>query len=182
MTWILTQSYRIFDLFSPAPEMVHWGDVVRGLSRENRFTNQLPLRSFYTVAEHSVHVSCLVPREARLQALFHDAAEAYIGDISAPLKTMLGDNLAVIENRIIAAIGERFEIDFSLHKEAIKRADLEMLQAEKEQLYPNNRNYFPATVGIAAANVKLQYWSPRKAEEMFCRRYTEITGKEIIYV
>lgn len=65
-------------------------DIMDGLSKICRYNGQI--NRFYSVAEHSVLVSlyaeALGDQEAMLPALFHDAHEAYTGDIPSPHKAM----------------------------------------------------------------------------------------------
>lgn len=82
--WILTFSGERFYPFSPAPEEVKTKDIAHALANICRFNGHT--RGFYSVAAHSVHVSRLVPPEFALEALLHDAAEAYVGDMVRPLK------------------------------------------------------------------------------------------------
>lgn len=43
----------------------------------------------YSVAEHSIRLTQLVGERFKFEALLHDAAEAYLGDVIAPLKMHL---------------------------------------------------------------------------------------------
>lgn len=70
--------------FNPIPSEIALDDVARGLAYRCRWGGQT--RRYYSVAEHSIHVACRCFDEHRLWGLLHDAAEAYIGDIPAPIK------------------------------------------------------------------------------------------------
>lgn len=137
--WICTASGRVFDLQHPTPDMVDLGDIAHALAHLCRFTGHC--RRHYSVAEHSVRVSWLVSGDLRLPSLLHDAAEAYMGDWSSPLKAMIREEapglVERIEGRIEAAIAERFGFDPALlHHPEIKRADRVMYATEKRDIMP----------------------------------------------
>ena len=86
MSVILLFSGRYVDLTQPEPADVDIIDIAWALGHTNRFTGHA---GSYTVADHSVLVSHLVPIEHAPRALLHDAAETYLGDLSWPLKQVL---------------------------------------------------------------------------------------------
>ena len=101
------------NLVDPKPEMVHIEDIANALSNICRFTGHV--KKFYSVALHSVRVSYLVPPEDALQALLHDATEAYMSDINSPLKHT--DALAgyrLLEQRMWEVIAEKYGIPAEL--------------------------------------------------------------------
>jgi len=87
MSWILTATGRRLDLTGSTADDIHPQDIAQGLSRACRFAGQTT--AFYSVAQHSVLASYHVPPEDALHALLHDAAEAYLGDLTGPLKRLL---------------------------------------------------------------------------------------------
>lgn len=84
------------------------------------------------MAQHSGHVSRLVPIEDALAGLLHDAAEAFLGDVSAPLKSLLPDYRA-IEARVKAFMLARLGLSLPLPR-SVKRANLVMLAIKQRDL------------------------------------------------
>lgn len=89
---------------------VRMADILDGISKICRYNGQVS--EFYSVAEHSVLVSriaeLLGDTEAIVPALFHDAHEAYSGDIPTPHKRMLPALVAFekgYEDRVREALG-----------------------------------------------------------------------------
>lgn len=89
---IRTSSDRIINVKNPSAASIHIQDIVLGLSRMPRFSGQTP-RFNFTVAAHSLLTSDIVrclggtPTE-QLQALLHDATEAYYCDLPSPIKKL----------------------------------------------------------------------------------------------
>lgn len=88
-TEIETYTGRFVDVANPDPTTLELDDIASGLGLTCRYGGQI--RCFYSVAEHSVLVHDLLRHmgagdELALAGLFHDAAEAYLGDVVAPLK------------------------------------------------------------------------------------------------
>jgi hypothetical protein len=130
--WIQTWSSIPFDLANPTPDMVRLDDITYALGHINRFTGHV---GTYSVAEHSMLVESRVRelggsvQDCR-DALAHDFVEAYTGDISKPMKVLLGDALKEIEQRIWRdAVAPRFDLSPELPA-IVKRADVEMLMTE----------------------------------------------------
>ena len=92
------------DVFEPKPEMICIEDIAHGLSMQCRFGGQLP--KFYSVAQHSIHCSEIVSDHLKLEALLHDASEAYLLDIPSPIKNRMPEYKAV-EDRLMKAIAAK---------------------------------------------------------------------------
>jgi len=84
MSWIQTYVGKQFWPLAPRSEDLDIRDIAHSLSLQCRFNGHC--RVFYSVAEHSVRVAGQLPVELALWGLLHDAAEAYLGDLTRPLK------------------------------------------------------------------------------------------------
>nr|WP_256834515.1 phosphohydrolase [Pseudomonas oleovorans] len=92
MTWILTNSARPFDLLNPRAENVITTDLAHALSLVCRFNGHCT--HHYSVAQHSLLVAYIIEKEGgtpeeQLAGLLHDGTEAYISDLTRPLKLLL---------------------------------------------------------------------------------------------
>lgn len=171
MTWILTATGKHFDFAAPRPDQIDILDIAQGLANECRYAGHT--RHFYSVAQHCVIASQIVPREHALEALLHDAAEAYCKDIPRPLKAMLPDYRAV-EDRVEAAIRDRFGLpgEQSHH---VKRADLVMLATERRDLMPQDDTPWPILEGVIPLERRLITAHPTRAQALFLKRWVELT-------
>ncbi len=174
MTYIQTFSGQHFNLLDPQPEQILITDIARALSHICRFTGHLP--AHYSVAQHSVLCSHLVPEEFALDALLHDAAEAYIGDCAAPLKALLPD-YRLIEKRVEFAIADKFGMKYAGNgANAVKHADLVMLATERRDLLGHDGTNWPVLDGIEPARTIIIPWSSKWAMRRFLNRFVELGG------
>lgn len=166
---IMLQSGAWLDLCAPAASEFTIEDIAHGLANLCRYAGQC--RGFYSVAEHSLLVT-EVATEHQFEALLHDAAEAFLGDITRPLKQMLPDYRR-IEQAVQAAIFERFGLPAKLPA-AIKEADLKVLAAEQRQIMPDGTDEWAAREGIEPAAVTVRNLSPQEAKEEFLNRFEQL--------
>uniref|UniRef100_A0A6M3IJF1 HD domain-containing protein n=1 Tax=viral metagenome TaxID=1070528 RepID=A0A6M3IJF1_9ZZZZ len=129
--WITTHTGKKFHYLDPQPDEIDIVDIAHHLSYLCRFTGAVS--GFYSVADHSIRVAELLPPELRLAGLLHDAAEAYINDLSRPVKYT--HKLQETEARIGAVIAKKFGVDFSDPR--IKEADNILIATEARDLMPN---------------------------------------------
>ena len=101
--------------------------------------------------------------------MLHDAAEAFMGDITRPLKQLLPDYKR-IEASVQAAILERFGLAPCLPPE-IKQADLRVLAAEQSQLMPAGTNSWARTAGVEPASIEVKHLPPELAKGRFLARF-----------
>lgn len=129
--WITTHTGIKFHYLKPTEDEIDIVDIAHHLSLICRFTGACSV--FYSVAEHSVRVADIVPEPLKLSALLHDAAEAYIGDISRPVK--YSHKLNETEGIITEVISNKYKITPSAS--AIKEADNILIATEARDLMPN---------------------------------------------
>lgn len=124
--YLSTCSNRVLDVMNPKGADIHIDDIAAGLSKICRWNGQIP--EFLSVAQHSLMAAALVPDQFRLQALLHDATEAYICDIPTPLKDKM-EAYKVLETSLSKAIYARYDIDTKFSR-CVQEADHILLRAE----------------------------------------------------
>ena len=179
--WIQTFTGKAIDVCDPKPEDIEIEDIAIGLSRQCRFNGQCS--RFYSVAEHSVHVSRTLEswgldRETCFLGLMHDAAEAYVGDIVQPIKRGLA-NFDAIEERFFHAIADRFMMRRSIPP-VVKEADIACLVEEQAELMsPSPRPWrLPSVRKATPLAMHESQW--HAAFDLFRSSYFGLAGDERI--
>ncbi|MFL6658944.1 MAG: phosphohydrolase [Massilia sp.] len=171
-SYVSTFSGNRFYPLVPRIDRVSIEDIAHGLAYQCRFNGQT--REFYSVAQHSLIVAGLVPPALRLEALLHDAAEAYLGDMVKPLKVLLPE-FASLEDRVSTLIAKAFQLDFSNYA-PIKRADLIALATEKRDLMPHSTERWAYLDGIAPLPDPIVSMSPGQAKQAFLACFAQLAA------
>lgn len=171
MSWIQTFTGKKFDPFRPRVEDVNLVDIAHALAHQCRFGGHC--KRFYSVAEHSIHVSDLLATPGQYdlarEGLMHDATEAYFIDIPSPIKrNLLG--IKEIEDELSRVISERFKLLWP--SMTVSRVDRLMLEAERRAMFDP---YIPweSTASVQdeyPKNVPFRHWAPWEAKAHFLRR------------
>jgi 5'-deoxynucleotidase YfbR-like HD superfamily hydrolase len=204
--WIQTASGGKFSVASPNRDLVNIRDIAKGLSSEARFNGHArgPNGEPYTVAQHSVMVMQQVALEGMLaalssapvryfphhidaagrpepillclQALFHDATEAYgLRDVASPIKQLPEmEGYRQLEKGVHEAVFSHLGLPVRLHS-SIKAVDYSMGQTEAlwflGDLHPDwevPAEFPPYTME------RPRVWGPAEAESMFLDSYRHL--------
>lgn len=110
MSEIMTRSHIMFDPLQPNPELIRIEDIAHSLSMLCRANGHF--KSFYSVGQHCVN--CCKEAAARgwsrrvqLACLLHDGSEAYLSDVTRPVKQEL-PQYRLIEEPLQDAIWLKF--------------------------------------------------------------------------
>ena len=172
MTFLTTFTGGKVDYANPQPEQINMMDIATALSRECRYAGHAS--HFYSVAQHSVLCSRIAPPELAIEALLHDAAEAYLKDIPSPLKALL-PGYKLLEARFDRAIREHFGLP-ELPSPAVKEADNILLVTEIRDLFEGRVVH--KTPGAAEPmNGRIWPLSPETAKDQFLDRFRRLQPK-----
>lgn len=169
------------------PEDIYVEDIQHALSNLCRFNGHC--REFYSVAQHSVHVSEWLSRNGyslrtQFLGLIHDASEAYVGDMVRPLRrhsSMDAFNFACkdiqrkITNKLCAPFPgapHRWWVDPEI-KSPVKMADNDILSSECQQLFNITPDHWDLPSPKDFFHIKPI--SPRDAKILFEERFHELS-------
>ena len=144
---INTHTGRTITPLSADPDDVSLDDVAHALANQTRFAGQCD--EPYSVARHAVHVSREVEarggRPAAIRwGLLHDATEAYIADVPAPVKRSLPGYTAA-EARLAETVREAFDLSLSSEDERlVDAADSAVGRYELAERFPDGDHERPS--------------------------------------
>lgn len=173
--WIRTASGRRFSLSNLRAEDVSIRDIAHHLANLCRWTGAT--RRFHSVAQHSLAVSFRVPPELALEGLLHDAAEAYVGDLSRPLRRLLPD-FAAIERDVRRAVAHAFGLPIETTEE-VAAADDEELSLEAVWLMGAD----PTDLGLPwpiEPGRRIRVMPPDEAEASFLARFATLIPATVV--
>lgn len=158
---ILTYSGKFVNPLDVEPEDIEIIDIAHALSNLCRYNGHV--EQFYSVAQHSVLVARGFTRgsELRKWGLLHDASEAYLGDVVAPLKYSGNyDFYLEAEEELMKVIAEKFGLSWPMPIE-VDEADKELRGPEMKSL----KNYMPEYLNGNSPVIK--GWLPSSSRSSF---------------
>jgi hypothetical protein len=182
MSWIQTYTGHPFDFANPSQEAIWLEDIAHALSMQCRYNGHC--RRFYSIAEHSYWASIRAADlaaektqrgeikrehgiEIALAALMHDAAEAYVGDMVKPLKSMSGlEMFTYAETLVIEQICKKYPFPTDpIANDIVHQADMEMLAIEKRDVMGPCARPWEGLLPIPEPNyVEIGFWAPDVAK------------------
>ncbi len=170
--WLSTLYRKQFHFLQPIEDEIDILDIAHSTSLLCRFGGHC--RQFYSVAEHSVIVSTILQREGastltQLGGLLHDAEEAYLPDIPAPIKRVMPEADKIYEN-IRGCIYRKYGIEQADWKH-VEDIDSRLCITEAKLLGLWNEDW--AYVGKPLPTA-LHLYLPYDAERAFIYRFTTL--------
>ena len=196
MTWLLTSTGREHDLSQTIASIENTPtlrEISHSLSQINRYTGHSSRP--YSVAEHSLLVFDIAfgldaSTIVCLAALMHDAHESITGDVSSPVKHLLGDTWKSFEDKHQDALLSIYNIrDVSREfYELINLCDLIALATERRDLlaYSIERNRAWPSIDVNGhkivpwPKVNLNDATRWKAEPAYWANMFETKSKELL--
>lgn len=171
-TFIQTHSGARVSILDPDPKDIKIEDIAWALAHQCRFAGHC--KKFYSVAEHSLLVAGYLYPAVRVEALLHDAAEAYIIDIPSPLKALI-PKYKVFEHRFESAISIAFHLNELTpdEKRVIKFADRVALATEADDLMRGTTDW-EILEGVKPQGV-IHGHDPYEAYTIFIEKFTDYT-------
>lgn len=172
--WIRTYSGKQFSFEQISPDNICIEDIAHSLSQICRFGGHS--HKFYSVAQHAclvAHILFDTSRDLAKWGLLHDASEAYLGDITHPLKTFLNNHtdcfISQVESRLMEAITLKFNLPY-VNYDLVNNVDKCLgLTEAKHFICDNIEDWDWCTNGFTPYEMEIDPLSAALAEEAFLR-------------
>jgi hypothetical protein len=167
--YIRTSSSQRFFVTNPEKSEIKLEDIAHGLSMLCRYNGQCS--QFYSVAQHSLIIASKVSKKAGMYALLHDASEAYLGDVTSPLKHSESFTLyRELEKRTTAHILKSLNVPCT---EAIKK---EVAYWDHKILVPEMKHLFFKVKPQKEYNFKPEV--PLQFKNLFIETFLNLKGQK----
>ena len=169
--WIQTYTGRAIWPHCPdEKDAISIQDIGHALSMKCRFQGHC--KYFYSVAQHCCIVSdLLIEYGFALQGLLHDANEAYLPDVPAPIKELIS-GWHEIEYNIQRQIEDKYQTGPTMI-DLVKCYDLIALATERRDLMNPAPYRWHHIEGITPLAEKIRPWTPEKARDEFYQRFEQ---------
>lgn len=187
-----TVSGRAVAPLVPEQGLLYLPDIAHALAMQCRWGGHT--REFYSVAQHCVLVSEILPPAWQLWGLLHDAAEAYLHDLIRPIKRAFRDNALTVyddaERAWLQLIVDQYGLQPLVDGEAprpVKLADNWVGLLEARELMPRSdewdawrRDWYQQLLRTGEALDDIPQpqiqpcWSPAQAHTAFLQRFVEL--------
>ncbi len=156
---------ELFDLINGDYKRIHAAEICSRLGKLCRWAGAG--KGFYSVAEHSIHVANRILIEYNgldmdvLDALFHDASEAFLGDLASPVKQVL-PSYQILEQHVQSSLQAAIGIVPSAQRAfTIEHADKEVAVWERASLiYPYDGDFIVNPLDHSEAGQQMyQYYN-----------------------
>lgn len=175
MSSIKTYTGVMFDPVHPESELIDILDIAHALSMLCRANGHF--RSFYSVGQHCIN--CAQEAKARgyservqLACLLHDASEAYLSDVTRPVKQELPKYLE-IEKPLQEAIWRKY-----LGEELTEEENFQVFEIDDEMLYYEFKELMDTRLAEEEPELKsepeFEFRGFDETEERFLRVFREL--------
>lgn len=184
---ITTIAGRTVNILALEPEDIAIEELCYSLGRTLRYNGHI--RHDWSPAQHAVVLSYVVPEEYALEALLHDVAEGYMGDIIQPIKELYPEieqferelagtiiNALLPDNKITSYDEEG--VPLYKRSDVVREWDRKMFEHECFE-FGDRPGIFHRGISEAwdkTIELHMEYF--HAGWELFMRRYAELTGYE----
>jgi hypothetical protein len=184
--WVETVSGKQVDLLNPALEHIDIADIAHHLARINRFSGATAGDMGISVAAHSFFVSDYLFHNTKnpllaMHGLLHDAHEAYIGDITSPVKQVpgMGELVRKLSDRLQTAVLNALHIPdmTELEKIQVKRADILSLAIEARLFMSSEGKGWHLAESLGIDNAGFIVMSPKTGTANFLAAFDFLNRK-----
>lgn len=176
MSCIMTRSHKMFDPLNPDVSLIDIADIAHSLSMLCRANGHF--KSFYSVGMHCINCANEAmargySRKVQLACLLHDGSEAYLSDVTRPVKQEL-PQYKEIEDPLQNAIWNKF-----LGEPLTEEEERLVFLIDDDIL----ENEFPAlmgaklkeTVPVLAAKAQFEFEDFQKTQQEFLALFHQLT-------